>query len=362
LVEELRAQLAYAKETVKHRENELNSSYALRWKQLTAELHTKMENYQRDVVDQMRTEHERTIKSLEKKNADLEEDLEKRKSEGIGEKVNKAKYEARLQNMEFELRKMEKAKEAAEDALISVRADLSERLNDAKYRLKTLKDQYDELQRQCIMLRQKIEVRPEVGNYEEIISEWENSWEMGRPPKKRKRESFLEFKERGMSLIRNTNSRDDTADRDEGAEPGSSTGGGNSSILRGVPSAGRQLKSFTISSYANHDNGGPWLEIMNTTSEEHNLEDWSLLIENESWPMPRTHLFDSYAVPPGQTVRVVTENTRPRQENDILWKENWEVTDEVEISLLDPNNQLAGGPIPIDKPTENKTQRNCHIM
>jgi len=184
LVQELREQLKRAKLSEAKRIDELNATYEIRWKDLSAKFRAQVEGYKSYLENDMKKEYERLMKQAEKEKEALKQRLGNDKDRALKDKIDLNKIKSRLQNMEFQLRRAEQANEAAEDKIATIKADREERLNNAKYEIDSLSDRYKELQLENAMLRQKIEVHPEVDNFDAIVSEFERSLDMGRPGKK----------------------------------------------------------------------------------------------------------------------------------------------------------------------------------
>merc|ERR1739838_499152 len=183
LVQELRDQLKKAKISETTRIDELNQMYENRFADLTESMKQQVNQYKKFLDDGVQKDNDRKQKQLEKEKKDLEKELESLQKESLDRKIDLSKATSQLQNMEFYLRKLQQEKEKAEDDLVSVKADLTEQLKEAKNQQGTMKNRVKELQQENAMLRQKIEVQPEVENYEELISEWERSWDITRPAK-----------------------------------------------------------------------------------------------------------------------------------------------------------------------------------
>jgi len=345
LVQELQDQLKKAKVSETTRIDELNHMYENRFRDLTQQMKQKVDQYKTYLDDNLKKDHDRQRKELEKEKDNLEKELESQKKEGLEKKIDLSKAKSQLQKMEFDLRKLQQEKEKAEDDLVSVKADLTEQLNDAKKEKGAMKNRVKDLQQENAVLRQKIEVQPEVENYEELISEWERSWDITRPAKKRKRESTVDM--RGVNIFRSPRPSD---------SPIPTQSNGSFKLF--------SKRLFTIDGFANHDNGGPWLKIKNDTNQEQTLEGYSLQIESLSLDKPRNHLFDSIKVPAQSSVRIVTKDTRPQLENDICWNEGWEnIDDEMDVSLIAPDGNPVGRSIRLDVPSRpSQLERRCQIM
>jgi len=345
LVQELRDQLKRAKLSEAKRIEELNATYEIRWKDLSAKFRAQVEGYKSYLENDMKKEYERLMKQAEKEKEALKQRLGNDKDRALKDKIDLNKIKSRLQNMEFQLRRAEQAKEAAEDKIATIEADREERLNNAKYEMDTLSDRYKELQLENAMLRQKIEVHPEVDNFDAIVSEFERSLDMGRPGKKRKRESMVSsVVMRGGNIFRTQRPSDSPI-------PVKKDG----SFVVSAP-------FFEIDGFANHDNGGPWLKIKNSTNKEQDLQGYALKIESKSLDKPRKHVFDSTQIPAKEHIRVVTKDTKPKLENDRIWSEGWEnIDEEMDISLISPEGELVSGPIPLDVPSSKKSS-SCAVM
>jgi len=188
-------------------------------------------------------------------------------------------------------------------------------------------------------------VHPEVDNFDAIVSEFERSLDMGRPGKKRKRESMVSsIVMRGGNIFRTQRPSDSPIPVKQ-----------DGSFVVSAP-------FFEIDGFANHDNGGPWLKIKNSTNKEQDLQGYSLKIESKSLDKPRKHVFDSTQIPAKEHIRVVTKDTKPKLENDRIWSEGWEnIDEEMDISLISPEGELVSGPIPLDVPSLKKSS-SCAVM
>ena len=104
-----------------------------------------MEGYKSYLENDMKKEYERLMKQAEKEKEALKQRLGNDKDRALKDKIDLNKIKSRLQNMEFQLRRAEQAKEAAEDKIATIEADREERLNNAKYEMDALSGKIHQL-------------------------------------------------------------------------------------------------------------------------------------------------------------------------------------------------------------------------
>lgn len=345
LAEELQMQLENSKQEQRTRINELNRQYRDQYNKIKVQFQGLLDQQTEDIQAQLEGTHAKESKEWESDKAAMKEEVEKARDMMVEARGIKSK----LAHQELLVREFESAKEDAEAKLLRYKAETDTRLDALRKDNTLFLAKNDELKIENRKLHHKIILKPEVKVYETLIRDAERTLDWGntQPVKKRKLDESLASDLGALGDYSHTALRE-----------GRSLETTLSS--RGLSTASESR--FIIAGFANHANSGPWIQIKNSSAHPTSLEGWSLLFETDGAD-PQPIPFDAINVAPQQSVRMVTSETPGRQVGDIEISEfTVSSNQQVNVSLLDPDGKLAGGPLPLDVPSNDVEEWACLIM
>jgi len=333
LAAELKRQIEETKDSRARKEAELNEIYQIRWKDMKQMWEKNMQRWKIEFMDKNEKQKELELKELARDKKYLEKALASKKAGDLKDGIENEKLTSRLQRLEFLFRQEQKMKEQAKDELAEVKAEMKQKLEDLENELRFEKERRKAAEDELKMLQQKIIITSEKEVYRNTLDEFETSMDLQK--RKRRRTSLMgDYVGRTVFKVqRPSNSPIPTKGPD------------------GTYTLGKAKPAFRIMDFANHVSSGPFLIIENQTDKTQNLQGYSLKLGSKSGGSEKKTVFGDTSIESGKTIRIVTQETKNPQENDLQMDVSWANGEgELEVSLLNPDNELIEGPIPLDRP------------